>query len=249
MAAYLARRAAPLGPVGPGAVTGMFYSFDHGLVARHLPAIWEVVTPATVLAARLRAADATLRSLLDDEELRSPAMTQAARLAMEAAHAGARPGRPLFAAHADQPDPTEPHLALWHAATLLREHRGDSHLTALAVAGLDGLEALVSHSATEDGMPREIVMSKRGWSLDDWSGAEKRLRERGLMDEAGRLTEAGRQLRRDIEAETDRLDAAPYRHLGERGVERLTELVAPYVAAAVAAGIFPPPLRHVFDKR
>lgn len=249
MAAYLLRRAAPLGPVGPGAVTGMFYSFAHRLIARHLPATWAVATPATVVEARLRAADQTLRDVLDDAALGSSTLVKAARLALEAAYAGVRPGRPLYAAHADLPAPTEPHLALWHAATLLREHRGDSHLVALVAAGLDGIEALVSHSATEDGMPRAIVMEKRGWSAEDWTGAEERLRARGLLDPAGRLTEAGRRLRRNVEAETDRLDATPYRHLGERGVRQLTELAAPLVAAAVTAGVFPPPLRHIFDKR
>ena len=47
----------------------------------------------------------------------------------------------------DLPWPDEPHLALWHAATILREHRGDGHLMALRVAGLDGAEALVSIGA------------------------------------------------------------------------------------------------------
>jgi hypothetical protein len=249
MAAYLVRRAAPAGPVGPGAVAGMLYSFAYPMIARHLPGTWSVVTPEAVLAARLRAADQTLRSALDDRRLGSPDLAEAARLALAAARAGSRPGRPLYAAHADLPAPDEPHLALWHAATLLREHRGDSHLTALATAGLDGIEALVSHSATPDGMPREMVMSKRGWSAADWDGAVHRLRDRGLMEAGGALTPAGVRLRRDVEAETDRLDAAPYRQLGERDVARLTELAAPVTATLVEAGVFPPPLRHVFDKR
>ena len=50
-------------------------------------------------------------------------------------------GRPLFAAHMQLPWPDEPHLVLWHAATLLREHRGDGHVAALLTAGLDGCVA------------------------------------------------------------------------------------------------------------
>ncbi len=39
-------------------------------------------------------------------------------------------------------------LALWHAATVLREHRGDGHVAALVAAGLDGRQALVTMAAT-----------------------------------------------------------------------------------------------------
>ena len=33
--------------------------------------------------------------------------------------------------------PDAPQLALWHAVTLLREHRGDGHISALTAAGID----------------------------------------------------------------------------------------------------------------
>ncbi|WP_461027291.1 SCO6745 family protein, partial [Streptomyces sparsus] len=149
------------------------------------------------------------------------------------------PGRPLYAAHADQPVPREAHLTLWYAATLLREHRGDSHVAALGTAGLDGLEALVSHSATDDGMPRDLAMTTRGWTTEDWSAAEDRLRERGLMDGDGSLTEQGRRLRLELEEDTDRRDRVPYEHLGVRGVADLTELAAGFVRAAGTSGAFP----------
>jgi len=44
----------------------------------------------------------------------------------------------------------------------------------------------------------------RGWNGDDWADALDRCRARGLVDEAGNLTTAGRALRVDIEATTDR---------------------------------------------
>ena len=47
------------------------------------------------------------------------------------------PGRPLYAGHAALPWPTDELLALWHAASLLREHRGDGHVATLLQAGLD----------------------------------------------------------------------------------------------------------------
>lgn len=238
-AVNFAARAAALGPVGAGAVTAAFYNYKHELVARHVPAVWRSAAPEQVLAARLRAADATLRRLLGEETVASPEMAEAARLALRAAGGCARPARPLYSAHADLPVPDEPHLALWHAATLLREHRGDGHLAALTAAELDGLEALVTHTATGKGMTPKWVFSTRGWTREEWDAAVARLRERGLLDGAGELTERGVALREEIERETDRLDAAPYARLGAEGVARLTELAGGFARTAAYAGAFP----------
>ncbi|WP_216588915.1 SCO6745 family protein [Streptomyces brasiliscabiei] len=246
MGGYLVGRAAALGPAGPGVVTALFYSFEHGMVAGHLPGAWERITPAQVWEERLRAADATLHRALGAGTLTGPRVREAARLALAAATGGRREGRPMFAALADLPVPHKPHLVLWYAATLLREHRGDSHIGALAAAGLDGLEALVSHCASAAGMPREMVMTKRGWTEEDWSAAEDRLRGRGLMTADGALTARGEELRAALEDETDRRDRAPYEHLGTRGVVRLTELCEGFARSAAAAGIFPPPLVDFF---
>jgi hypothetical protein len=147
-AVNFAVRAAALGPVGAGSVTATFYNYKHDLVA----GVWEPYTPEQFGAPRPRAVDATLRRLLGEETLTSAQMSEAAGLALRAAEGCSRSARPLYSAHADLPVPDAPHLAFWHAATLLREHRGDGHLAALVTAGLDGLEALVTHTATGRGM-------------------------------------------------------------------------------------------------
>ncbi|MEU9283510.1 hypothetical protein AB0D57_01965 [Streptomyces sp. NPDC048275] len=237
--AYFAVRAAAMGPVGPGTVTATFYNFRHELVAKHLPDVWRAASPQTVLAARARAVDATLRRLLGEDVVASKEVAEAAELALRATEACGRTARPLYAAHADLPVPDAPHLALWHAATLLREHRGDGHLAVLLDAELDPVEALVSHTATGKGMAPKWAVGTRGWSRTDWDAAIGRLRERGLLDAQGELTEAGVTLRREIEASTDRLDRAPYEHLGAAGVARLTELALGVLTAALAAGAFP----------
>ncbi|WP_193776628.1 hypothetical protein [Streptomyces sp. E2N166] len=238
-AVNFAVRAAALGPVGAGAVTATFYNYKHDLVARHVPSVWETATPAQVLAARARAVDATLRRLLGDETLASAEMSEAAGLALRAAEGCSRGARPLYSAHADLPVPDAPHLAFWHAATLLREHRGDGHLAALLAAGLDGLEALVTHTATGKGMAPKWIFTTRGWTQEEWDAATDRLRDRGLIDDAGELSERGVALRDEIERETDRLDAAPYAHLGAEGVARLTELGTSFARTALSAGAFP----------
>ncbi|OKI05077.1 hypothetical protein A6A06_10500 [Streptomyces sp. CB02923] len=243
--AYYAGRAAPLGAVGAGTVAAAFYNFDHEHVRQYIPAAWTVTTPEAVLAARLRAADRALRRLLGEEACTSAEMAEAAGLALRATEACRREARPLYAANADLPVPGEPHLAMWHAATLLREHRGDGHLAALAVAGLSGIEALVLHNATGTGPTSALLMQTRGWSAEQWAAARDRLRERGLLDGAGDLTVAGAALRGEAEALTDRLDAAPYDHLGPAATARLTELADGFTRALREAGAFP---AHAFGK-
>lgn len=238
-AAYFAARGAALGAVGAGTVTATFYNFNHELVARHVPAVWSVASPGAVLDARLRAVDATLRRVLGEQIITSPELAEAAGLALRATEACTRQARPLYAAHADLPVPEQPHLAYWHAATLLREHRGDAHLAALIAAGLDPVEALVSHTATGKGMAPRWILATRGWRRADWDAAVERLRGRGLLDGAGELTDAGVALRAELEESTDRMDAAPYEHLGAAGVERLTELGRGFLFAAASAGAFP----------
>ncbi|MER6317607.1 hypothetical protein ABT237_28165 [Streptomyces sp. NPDC001581] len=239
VAVNLAHRSAAMGAVGAGAVTATFYNYRHDLVARHLPGVWDTTTPEEALAARLRAADGCLRRLLGAETMASPELAEAADLAMRATEACTRHARTLYAAHADLPVPQEPHLRLWHATTLLREHRGDGHLAALLLAGLDPVEALVSHTATGKGMTPKWLKAQRGWVQADLDAAADRLRGRDVLDAAGELTDKGVALRDQLEHDTDRLDAAPYEHLGEAGLARLTELGGALVVKAVTAGAFP----------
>ncbi|MBT2448924.1 hypothetical protein J7F03_17855 [Streptomyces sp. ISL-43] len=238
-AVNLSSRAAAMGAVGAGTVTATFYNYRHDLVARHLPAVWETATPEQVLAARLRAADSTLRRLLGAEAIASPEIAEAAELAMRAGEGCTRHARTLYSAHADLPVPEEPHLKLWHATTLLREHRGDGHLVALLTVGLDPVEALISHTATGRGMTPKYLKIIRGWDQSDLDAATDRLRARGVLDAEGVLTAAGAELREELEAETDRLDAAPYEHLGATGLARLAEIGGGFAMKAFGAGAFP----------
>ena len=140
---YFASRAAPLGPVSAEVVIATFYNFFPGLVRHAIPAVWEKASPADILAARLAAADLALREILGDA-VDGNEVAQAAVLAERVARAASLAGRPLFAAHAALPWPDPPHLALWHAISLLREFRGDGHIAALVTACLDPCEALIT---------------------------------------------------------------------------------------------------------
>ena len=70
---------------------------------------------------------------------------------------------PLAAANAALSWPDPPHLVLWHAQTVLREHRGDGHVAALLTAGLDPVEALVLFAADQD-LDADWLRTRRGWS-------------------------------------------------------------------------------------
>src|SRR6202012_6309145 len=122
-------------------------------------------------SARLAAADAALTRLLGPDVIASADMTALAALLRDAVSACGAEGRPLYAGHADLDWPDAPHLVMWHAASLLREHRGDGHISALASAGLSGIEALVTHTATGKGFLPEVARASRGWSQDEWDDA------------------------------------------------------------------------------
>ncbi|HYH47971.1 MAG TPA: hypothetical protein VEG38_00350 [Acidimicrobiia bacterium] len=236
---YFASRAAALGPASPELVTAVFFNFHPAMVARALPDAWSLASPADVVDARLRTVDAALRRLIP-EHVGSPAEAEAADLARQAAEATALAGRPLFAGLRSLPWPDEPHLVLWHACTMLREHRGDGHVAALTAAGLDGCEAHVTVTGT-GAVPRETLQSNRKWSDEDWAAAEERLRSRGLLDGSGALTDAGRALREAVEVSTDNAAEGPWRALGAERSERLLELLTPMARAINAAGGVPVP--------
>jgi hypothetical protein len=241
VAGYFASRAAPFGPVGPGPVAATFYNFAPSLIGQALPGAWEKTTPAAALAARMDAADAALKRGLADA-VHGPEVAEAAQLARRAAEAAAdHPyGRPLYAATAELPWPDEPHLVLFHAQTLLREFRGDGHVATLMTTGLTGLEAMTLQIAA--GEAAAFLYATRGWRPADWAETADTLRERGLIEAADEptLTTAGRQLRAEIEAATDRLAMPAYAALGEDGLRRLAELTRPLSRTLVKAGMLNP---------
>ncbi|QWF79099.1 SCO6745 family protein [Amycolatopsis sp. CA-230715] len=236
---YFASRSAPMGPVGPGVVTATFYNFSPELVARHIPRAWTLAAPERILAARTEAVDAAFKRLLGAETLASPDVAEAAELAREATAACSAEGRPLYAGHADLDWPSEPHLVLWHAISLLREYRGDGHIAALVEHGLGGLAALITHTVTGRGFVVAAAKKTRGWSDEEWDAEAGRLRDAGVLDEAGALTEVGEKLRADIEDATNRAAMAPWIRLGEERADRLHEIGRALSRQAVAAGAFP----------
>ena len=213
-------------------MTATFYVWSPTLVAKLWPRAWEATDPASMTAARHRGVRAMLAPALDGHDLAEPLA-----LARQACAGLSAPGRPLYAAHAAQPWPQDDVVALWHAATLVREHRGDGHVALLLAAGLGPVEAMWLHGAYSQTL--DFLRASRGWAEEDWDAAAQRLRDRGLMDADGGLTDAGTDLKKDVEAQTGRLAQEGWRHLGVDGCERLDALLTPLREAVAAAGVLP----------
>lgn len=216
---YFASRSAAMGPVPASVVTATFYNFHPRMVERAIPDAWSFSSPELVLRARYDAADRALRRLLG-AEIHDDALGEAAALGRRAAEGCDPAGRALYAAHASLPWPDQAHLQLWHAATLLREHRGDGHVATLVSEGIDGCAAHVLLVAT-GASTAEMQKQYRGWSDQEWDAAVDRMRGRGLVDETAAFTESGRRLRDHLEQRTDDLALAPYAALGDEAVSDL----------------------------
>ncbi|MBO3751196.1 hypothetical protein J5X84_34415 [Streptosporangiaceae bacterium NEAU-GS5] len=232
---YFGSRGAPLGAVEPGVIEATFYGFHPARVRRAVPDAWGFAAPELILAARATAAAGALRRIAPDVEQVAEAATPALTRVVEAADGA---GRPLFAANRDLEWPADPVEALWQASTSLREHRGDGHVALLVAEGLGGLQANVLACAVGNVSP-QLMQDARGWSREEWAAAEAELADRGLLDDQGQATDAGRALRRGIEKRTDALAAPPYRVVEDP--EALYQLLKPVALAVGQSGEMPFP--------
>ena len=163
---YFAQRAAPLGAVGPELVSATFYNFSPWRVAKAVPDAWTYAPPEVALEARAAGSTAALRRAFDGADIESELAT-AAELAGRAARSAPLDGRPLFAANAALRWPEDPLGTLWHAATLLREHRGDGHVATLIAAGVAGREAHVLQVAS-GATTRDVMTVARDYDDVEW---------------------------------------------------------------------------------
>ena len=230
---YFAGRAAPLGTPTAEVVDALFYNFAPGEVARHIPRVWRTTTPEAAIAARRQGCVAALRRILGDR-VDTPAFARATELLTRAATSAPSQGRPMYAALLALRVPDETVARLFHAASLLREHRGDGHIAALMVEGIGGLEAHVllaldmSMPAKEFGRLHHLPAAQIEEVVDG-------LRQRGLVDDDGWFTEQGRAVKQRVEEITDDLAAKPYEVLDEDERDELELLLEPLAARLRAA--------------
>ena len=232
---YFAGRSAPLGRVPAEVVHAAFYSFADGEVARHIPKVWDTTTPEAAHAAREQGCVAALRAILGDL-VETPGLARAAGLLAKASTSAPTEGRVMYAGLRALPMPEEPVAQLWHAANMLREHRGDGHIAALLSERIGGTEAHVLgaldsgiHPAETFGRIHHLPKARLAEVMDG-------LRSRGLLDAAGRFTDAGRETKRRIESVTDALAEAPYQGLERAEVDQLVASLEPIAGRLEATG-------------
>ncbi|NDZ97617.1 hypothetical protein G3I13_21475 [Streptomyces sp. SID6673] len=241
---YVGARASPMGECHASVVTSSFYNFASDLIATSWDAA-RAVGLEKVAARRVQMLDEQLRSILGDRigDTEIVELTNRYRELAEGLPFG---GRPLASAWAAATPPDEPHVALWHAIAVLREWRGDNHIAVLVNHDLDALDAVIFHEAElpdptirRRTLGRKLIQLTRGWSDDDWDASVDRLIGRGLatrVESGERLTDAGLDVYRAIEDETDAITAQAW---AKPGVDELLQRTRPYVKAVIDAGVLP----------
>src|SRR3954449_5926490 len=232
---YFAGRSAPLGRVPAEVVHAAFYSFADGEVARHIPKVWHTTTPEAAHAARERGCVAALRRILGDL-VETPGLACAAELLAKASTSAPTGGRVMYAKLRALRMPEEPVTRLWHAANMLREHRGDGHIAALVSERIGGTEAHVLSALDMGIYPAESFGRIHHLPKARLTEVMDGLRDRGLLDAAGRLTEAGRATKGRIESLTDALAEAPYDGLDPLLLDQLIAVLEPISRRLQATG-------------
>jgi hypothetical protein len=222
---YFAGRAAPLGLAAAEVVDALFYNFAPGEVARHIPKVWRTTTPEAAIVARQAGCVKALRRILGDH-VDAPAFARATELLMKAATSAPVEGRPMYAALLAVPVPDDVVARLFHAASLLREHRGDGHIAALMAEGLGGLEAHVLLALGMD-MPAEKFGRIHHLPPAQLRAVIDGMRDRGLIGEDGWLSERGHAVKERVEALTDDLAAKPYEGLEPDELDELMSTLEP----------------------
>jgi hypothetical protein len=234
---YFASRSAALGTPSPQLVIALFHGFAPRMVHRALPDAWSMASRDDVLATRYDLArDALAPGLANTDIERLAKELTAIWTSLDFA------GKGLAAAHASLPVPDDPVGRLWHAATILREYRGDCHVAILTAAGLDGAAANALAVADGRGAPNQREM--RGWTEDEWAEAYERLRRRAWTDEFATITDSGRAARAQIEDATDRVSASSFDEEAQARTITLEDALVGVARAIEASGAmqFPNPV-------
>ena len=108
----------------------------------------------------------------------------------------------------------------------------------LSAAGVTGRECNVLHSAS-GAIPRDYIARTRDYDDEEWRLCEQQLAARGLLDDDGSLTAAGRELKDHVESSTDALSLSVLDVLSDDEVETLFQSLTPITRTVVAGGDVP----------
>jgi hypothetical protein len=214
---YFCSRSACLGKLPGESVAAIFGSFNPEIVTAAVKTGWSLTEPSILLEARLQSATAAIKRVFSSQSmtLQSDSLEQAATILKNATDAVSVDGRPLFAALRSLPWPEDPIGALFRGCDLVRERRGESHISAWVSSGLEAVEVLILTELWY-GVPSGSSTHTRGWSQVDIQDASTKLIEKGFLSEDGLLTDLGRQARDSVEDATDRAEQSLIDSIGDQ---------------------------------
>lgn len=141
-------------------MTAAFAAFKPAAVESAITGGWTKTSPAAILGARERGATAQLERILGPIATAAD-IERATQLLFASTEGVDCSGRMLFAGLSALDRPTTPWGALWRAADLVREHRGDGHIAAW-IPYLDSTEITMLTELAWEIPPRSYVFT-RGW--------------------------------------------------------------------------------------
>ncbi len=200
---YFASRSAALGMPSPELVIATFHGFAPKMVHRALPDAWSLASRDDILKARFDLARDALTPGVDAADANTGKVAKELAAIVDGLDFA---GKPLAAAHASLPRPTDDIGLLWWAASVIREYRGDCHLAVLGAAGLNGTSA--NTLAVAAGLAVGEQRNMRGWTEDEWAAGYAELASRGWVNADDTITDSGASARKQIEDATDRVCAA-----------------------------------------
>jgi hypothetical protein len=233
--AYFGSRAAPLGPVSDEVVIATFYNFSPQAVRSAMTGLWATAAPAQLQAARFRVVGRALERTCG--RLPAEQLAEARAIVDRVVRGLDLAGKPLGAANAALDLPDDGPTALWQQLTVLREWRGDVHISVLVANEIGPCDCMVLQVGTGR-FPLALTQASRQWSPDEWAESISRLADREWVDAEGTMTAKGVEERERIEADTDRLCAPLWAEVGSAGADRLGELITPVHVAMEVAGTY-----------
>ncbi|MEY2474621.1 MAG: hypothetical protein QOK28_3950 [Actinomycetota bacterium] len=235
-APYYASRGACLGETPALVVAAAFGVFNPSHIADQLEAAWKVARPSQWWTARVRGATAQLERLLGDAPDGAPRATELLRRVADASPVS---GHPFFAGLVSQEWPGTVVGDLWHAADLVREHRGDTHTAAYNVAGFSAVDMMIMTELWW-GLPHGLYLASRHWDDESINQSLAALRDRGyITGDPPQLTEQGITARVVVEDATDVGEAAVLDALTDAERDELFAILRPMAATIVAGGGYP----------
>ena len=239
---YFTSRGASMGHVPGEVVAAAFGCFNPKFVVPAVAAGWQITSREAILEAREQGATAMLRRILGE---RPDGLDRVTDLLRRAADAAPWAARGVHGGLRSLGYPDDPMGAMWRAADLVREHRGDSHVISWAVGGVDAMEILL---LTEPwwGLPARSYAPSRGWLAADMDAGFERLQRRGLMTDDEKLTDAGRAFREEIEVRTDELERPLLDALGD-DIDELLEHLDAWSEAIIAGSSYPQRIAGVYN--